>query len=170
MINLARLCILFSGVAALASSAPTKAVVSTLTNADINYRASAAALDAKRQGRLYREYSVGGAFYPTGKLANKTISEQQFQWFPIVTEHAQLSAEESEALSNFSALDDYANVYESRWNMSLHRGSMLDMLTNYNDDGLFSMMRLRGLVGSAFGLKLKSFRFYEGVSVVTEAI
>ncbi|KAI1157130.1 lipoxygenase [Nemania diffusa] len=151
MINLSRFCLLLSSVALLASSAPTRnsSDFFTLPNADPNYKARAAAIEAKRKGWLYEEYPIGGAFYPTGVLANKTISEQEAQWFPVVIEHAQVIAEESVsalagiiAAGNFSTLDDYANTYNNQWNMSLPRGPMLGMLTNYTDDRLFSMMRL----------------------------
>ncbi|KAJ8129773.1 hypothetical protein O1611_g3859 [Lasiodiplodia mahajangana] len=115
----------------------------------INGDGEAATIEAKRKGWLYGDYPIGGAFYPTGALANKTISAQQAQWFPIVVEHAQVIAKESVsalagiiAAGNFSKLDDYANVYINQWNMSLPRGPMLGMLTNYTDDRLFSMMRL----------------------------
>ncbi|KAI0539307.1 lipoxygenase [Xylaria digitata] len=123
----------------------------TLPKINTNYKARAAAIEVKRKGWLYGEYPIGGAFYPTGKLANKTISKQQAQWFPIVVEHAKLIAEESIAAmagiiatGNFSTLDDYAKTYVNQWNMSLPRGPMLGMLTNYTDDRLFSMMRLSG--------------------------
>ncbi|KAI0460168.1 lipoxygenase [Xylaria acuta] len=148
-----RLCILFSSAAVKASPVPIGGTGDgfTLPTADYNYTARAASIGAKRKGWLYEEYPIGGAFYPTGTLANKTISEQQAQWFPIVIEHAQVIAKESVsalagiiAKGNFTTLDDYANAYENQWNMSLPRGPMLGMLTNYTDDRLFSMMRLSG--------------------------
>ncbi|KAI1122619.1 lipoxygenase [Nemania abortiva] len=151
MIALARLCLLLSSAAVSVSSAPTKSGsdLFTLPNADPNYKARAATIEAKRKGWLYKEYPIGGAFYPTGTLANQTISQQQAQWFPIVVEHAQVIAKESVsalagiiAAGNFSTLDDYANTYKNQWNMSLPRGPMTGMLTNYTDDRLFSMMRL----------------------------
>lgn len=111
MMSPARLCILLSSVAALVSSTPTNDAGFTLPNADINYKARAATIDAKRKGWLYREYPIGGAFYPTGKLANKTISEQQAQWFPIVIEHAELIAEESKsALAGIIAVSTPSRV------------------------------------------------------------
>ncbi|TGJ80740.1 hypothetical protein E0Z10_g8025 [Xylaria hypoxylon] len=154
MMKLARLCILPLAVVVSASPAPTKDVGDrftrfTLPNVDPNYKARAAAIETKREGWLYGEYPIGGAFYPTGKLANETISKQEAQWFPIVIEHATLIAEESVAAmagiiaaGNFSKLDDYANAYVNQWNVSLPGGPMLGMLTNYTDDRLFSMMRL----------------------------
>ncbi|KAI0193378.1 lipoxygenase [Xylaria flabelliformis] len=146
-------CVLLSSAAVIASPVPTGGTNDSFTLAVVgnNYKARAAAIEAKRKGWLYEKYPLGGAYYPTGTLANKTISEQQAQWFPIVVEHAQVIAEESVsalagiiAVSNFTALDDYANTYENQWNMSLPRGPMLGMLTNYTDDRLFSMMRLSG--------------------------
>ncbi|KAJ2998517.1 hypothetical protein NUW58_g291 [Xylaria curta] len=147
-----RLCILLAGAVAVSSSpVSTKDSGDNFALPDVshNYKARAAAIETKRKGWLYEEYPLGGAFYPTGKLANQTISEQQAQWFPIVIEHAKLIAEESVAAlsgiiakGNFSTLNDYANIYENQWKMSLPRGPMLGMLTNYTDDRLFSMMRL----------------------------
>ncbi|TRX96571.1 hypothetical protein FHL15_002473 [Xylaria flabelliformis] len=131
------LCVLLSSAVVIASPVPTGGTNDSFTLAVVgnNYKARAAAIEAKRKGWLYEKYPLGGAYYPTGTLANKTISEQQAQWFPIVVEHAQKG--------NFTTLDDYANTYEKQWNMSLPRGPMLGMLTNYTDDRLFSMMRLR---------------------------
>ncbi|KAI3329410.1 lipoxygenase [Xylariaceae sp. AK1471] len=143
--------VLLLGLAVQAAAAPTKRANDffTLPNSEHNYWARTAAIEEKRKGWLYEEFPIGGAFYPTGTLANKTISEQQAQWFPIVIEHAKVIAEESEtalagiiAAGNFSTLDDYANTYKNQWNMSLPRGPMMGMLTNYTDDRLFSMMRL----------------------------
>ncbi|KAI3343002.1 lipoxygenase [Ustulina deusta] len=153
MMKLVRLCILLLTVVVSASPAPTKDAGDcfTLPNVAPNYVARAAAIQTKRNGWLYEEYPIGGAFYPTGKLANETISKQQAQWFPIVVEHAKLIEEESIAAmagiiatGNFSTLNDYAKTYENQWNMSLPRGPMLGMLTNFTDDRLFSMMRLSG--------------------------
>ncbi|GAW25223.1 putative manganese lipoxygenase protein [Rosellinia necatrix] len=151
MMNPARVCFFLSAVAVSASPAPKRDTGDgfTLPKVDFYYPQRAAAIEAKRKGWQYGEYPIGGAFYPTGKLANQTISEQQAQWFPIVVEHAKLIGEESAAAlegiiaaGNFSTLDDYANTYKNQWNMSLPRGPMLGMLTNYTDDRLFSMMRL----------------------------
>ncbi|KAI1279171.1 lipoxygenase [Xylaria sp. FL0933] len=153
MTKLAALCELLLAVAVSASPAPTQDAGDrfTLPNAAPNYRARAASIEAKRKGWLYREYPIGGALYPTGTLANQTISSQQAQWFPIVVEHAKVIAEESisamaaiVAGGNFSTLDDYAKTYENQWNMSLPGGPMLGMVTNYTDDRLFSMMELSG--------------------------
>lgn len=69
----------------------------TLPKNSPNYDARAAGIEEKRRGWLYKEFPIGGAFYPTGTLANETISEQQARWFPTVIEHASLIAEESEA-------------------------------------------------------------------------
>ncbi|KAI1757265.1 lipoxygenase [Xylaria castorea] len=144
---------LLSSAAVIASPVPTSVTSDEFTLPTVNYKykVRAATTEAKRKGWLYEEYPIGGAFYPTGTLANKTISEQQAQWFPVVVEHAKLIAQESVsalagiiAKGNFTTLDDYANTYENQWNMSLPRGPMLGMLTNYTDDRLFSMMRLSG--------------------------
>lgn len=151
MINPRGLCFLLLSVAVSASPTSTKDARKgfSLPSLSLNYKDRAAAIQTKRKGWLYEDYPIGGAFYPTGTLANKTISEQQTQWFPIVIEHSQVIAKESEAVlagiiaaGNFSSLDDYANTYVNQWNMSLPRGPMLGMLTNYTDDRLFSMMRL----------------------------
>ncbi|KAI1734265.1 lipoxygenase [Xylaria scruposa] len=145
------LCILLSSAVVTASPVPARDTNDSFTipTVSANYKARAAAIEAKRKGWLYEKYPLGGAYYPTGTLANKTISVQQAQWFPIVVEHAQVIAKESVsalagiiAKGNFTTLDDYANTYENQWNMSLPRGPMLGMLTNYTDDRLFSMMRL----------------------------
>ncbi|KAH8160652.1 hypothetical protein CIB48_g7593 [Xylaria polymorpha] len=130
----ARLCILLSSAVTIASPVPAGDTEDgfTLPTVDFNYKDRAAAIQAKRKGWLYKEYPIGGAFYPTGTLANKTIAEQQAQWFPIVK-------------GNFTTLDDYANTYLNQWNMSLPNGPNLGMLTNYTDDRLFSMMRLAGI-------------------------
>ncbi|KAI1177621.1 lipoxygenase [Nemania sp. FL0916] len=151
MISLARLSVLLAGAAVLASPVSKRDASNgfTLPNVDPNYKARVAAIEAKRKGWLYEEYPIGGAFYPTGTLANKTISEQQAQWFPTVVDHAKVIANESVAAlaaiiaaGNFSTLDDYANAYTNQWNLSLPGGPMTGMVTNYTDDRLFSMMRL----------------------------
>ncbi|KAI8954332.1 lipoxygenase [Xylaria longipes] len=151
--KLAISCTLLSVAVVVASPVSTRGAGDsfTLPAVDYNYKARAASIEAKRKGWLYEEYPIGGAFYPTGTLANKTISQQQAQWFPIVIEHAKVITEESVsalagiiAKGNFTTLDDYANTYNNQWNMSLPRGPMQGMLTNYTDDRLFSMMRLSG--------------------------
>ncbi|KAF2965240.1 hypothetical protein GQX73_g8325 [Xylaria multiplex] len=154
MMRLAVLSVLPLAAVISASPAPTSNTGDslssfTLPNINTNYKSRAAAIDVKRKGWLYGGYPIGGAFYPTGDLANETISKQQAQWFPVVVEHAKLIAEESIAAlagiiatGNFSTLDDYTKTYVNQWNMSLPRGPMLGMLTNYTDDRLFSMMRL----------------------------
>lgn len=93
----ARLCILLSSAVTIASPVPAGDTEDgfTLPTVDFNYKDRAAAIQAKRKGWLYKEYPIGGAFYPTGTLANKTIAEQQAQWFPIVVEHAGIITQES---------------------------------------------------------------------------
>jgi hypothetical protein len=90
--------ILLSGLAVQAAPAiPKRADNSfTLPDGGHNYQARSAAIVSKQKGWLYEEFPIGGAFYPTGPLANATISQQQAQWFPIVIEHAKVIAEESE--------------------------------------------------------------------------
>lgn len=99
MINPRGLCFLLSSVAVSASPTPVKDTCNafSLPSLSLNYKDRAAAIQTKRKGWLYEDYPIGGAFYPTGTLANKTIAEQQAQWFPIVIEHAQVIAKESEA-------------------------------------------------------------------------
>ncbi|KAJ3579636.1 hypothetical protein NPX13_g931 [Xylaria arbuscula] len=151
MMKPASLCILLLTATVTGSPASVEDINGrfTLPNVATNYRARAAAIQAKRKGWLYKDYPLGGAYYPTGILANKTIADQQAQWFPVVVEHAKLINEESSAAlagiiaaGNFSTLDDYAKTYENQWNMSLPNGPMTGMVTNYTDDRLFSMMRL----------------------------
>ncbi|RYC65807.1 hypothetical protein CHU98_g410 [Xylaria longipes] len=95
--KLAISCTLLSVAVVVASPVSTRGAGDsfTLPAVDYNYKARAASIEAKRKGWLYEEYPIGGAFYPTGTLANKTISQQQAQWFPIVIEHAKVITEES---------------------------------------------------------------------------
>ncbi|KAI0191598.1 lipoxygenase [Astrocystis sublimbata] len=157
--KLPTLSVLLSSTAVIASASDGF----SLPTVGHDYASRAAEIATKRRGWLYEKYPLGGAYYPTGTLANKTISAQQAQWFPVVIEHATIISKEAEsalagviAKGNFTKLGDYTNAYENQWNMSLPRGPMQGMLTNYTDDRLFSMMRL-----SASPYKIQRVKLHE---------
>ncbi|KAI0509282.1 lipoxygenase [Xylaria bambusicola] len=106
-------------------------------------------INEKRQGWLYGTYPFGVAPYPTGKLADKKIAEDQAIWKPpvfelgaIIQNETQEAVEAVIAAGNFSTLDDYHKVYTNLWRTSLPSGPLPGMLTNHTDDRTFSMMRL----------------------------
>ncbi|KAI8625233.1 lipoxygenase [Xylariaceae sp. FL1651] len=127
----------------------TKATLYSIPNFDPNTQSRADALAVKQKGWLYGSEALGVAPYPVGTLANKTLTEQQNQWYSTLLNISKMISEDTQAAlkalnaeGEFKSLDDYGRLYDNLWQQTVPDGLFPGMLSNYTDDRLFSMMRL----------------------------
>ncbi|KAI3331577.1 Lipoxygenase [Xylariaceae sp. AK1471] len=146
--------VLLAGVVRAAPAVTTNNDVAPYTTPNLlNLIPRSLEIGEKRKGWLYDyNYPFGGAPYPYGTLANKTIADGQKIWQPpvfalggIIVNETQQAVETVIARGNFSTLDDYSKVYDGLWQTSLPSGPLPGMLTNHTDDRTFSMMRLSSI-------------------------